>query len=132
MSTSIAFVSLGCDKNLIDSENMLGLLKEAGFNLIIDEAQAEVIVINTCCFIQEAQEESIDTILQMALYKKEGKCKALIVTGCMAERYKKETMQEISEIDGIIGTTAYDQIVPVIQKVLQGEKVEAFQIFIVI
>ncbi|NLP46238.1 MAG: 30S ribosomal protein S12 methylthiotransferase RimO [Epulopiscium sp.] len=126
MSTSIAFVSLGCDKNLIDSENMLGLLKEAGFNLIIDEAQAEVIVINTCCFIQEAQEESIDTILQMALYKKEGKCKALIVTGCMAERYKKEIMQEIPEIDGIIGTTAYDQIVPVIQKVLQGEKVEAF------
>ncbi len=127
MSTSIAFVSLGCDKNRIDSENMLGIVKKEGFEIVSDESQAEVIVVNTCCFIQEAQEESIENILQMSLYKKEGNCKVLIVTGCMAERYKKEILKEIPEVDGIIGTTGYDQIAVVIKKALQGEKVEAFE-----
>jgi len=127
VSTSIAFVSLGCDKNRIDSENMLGIVKKEGFEIVSDESQAEVIVVNTCCFIQEAQEESIENILQMSLYKKEGNCKVLIVTGCMAERYKKEILKEIPEVDGIIGTTGYDQIAVVIKKALQGEKVEAFE-----
>ncbi|NLL69589.1 MAG: 30S ribosomal protein S12 methylthiotransferase RimO [Epulopiscium sp.] len=123
----MAFVSLGCDKNRIDSENMLGIVKKEGFEIVSDESQAEVIVVNTCCFIQEAQEESIENILQMSLYKKEGNCKVLIVTGCMAERYKKEILKEIPEVDGIIGTTGYDQIAVVIKKALQGEKVEAFE-----
>lgn len=127
MSIPVTFVSLGCDKNLIDSENMLGLLHQAGFQIISDESQAEVIVVNTCCFIQDAQEESIENILEMSLYKKEGKCKALIVTGCMAERYKDEIIKEIPEVDGIVGTTGYDQIVSVIQQTLEGQKVKAFE-----
>ena len=89
------FISLGCDKNLVDSETMLGILGKEGYTFTDDETEAEVIVINTCCFINDAKEESINTILQMAEYRKEGSCKALIVTGCLAERYREEIMQEV-------------------------------------
>ena len=92
---NILFISLGCDKNLVDSEQMLGLLTQKGFTLTDDETQADVIVINTCCFIHDAKEESIQNILEMAEYRKSGRCKALIVTGCLAQRYKQEIIDEI-------------------------------------
>ena len=93
----VLFISLGCDKNLVDSEVMLGLLAEKGYQMTDDETEAEVIVINTCCFIHDAKEESIQTILEMAEYKKEGTLKALIVTGCLAQRYQQEILDEIPE-----------------------------------
>ncbi len=118
----ILFVSLGCDKNLVDTEEMLGLLRKDGFEFTNDETEADIIVINSCCFINDAKEESINTILEMAELKKEGKLKALIVTGCLAERYKDEVLKEIEEVDAIIGTASYDNIVTVIDNVLKGEK----------
>ena len=126
MPIRIAFVSLGCDKNLVDSEVMLGLLQKSGFVLISDESQADVLVVNTCCFIQDAKEESIESILEMAQYKKTGNCKALIVTGCMAERYKDEILSEIPEVDGVVGTTGYESIVEVVEEILQGKKIQMF------
>ena len=117
---NILFISLGCDKNLVDTEVMLGLLASRGHQMIDDEAQADVIVINTCCFINDAKEESIQTILEMADYKKEGRLKALIVTGCLAQRYKNEIIEEIPEVDAVLGTTSYDKIVEAIDEALQG------------
>ncbi len=118
----IIFISLGCDKNLVDSEVMLGLLRDKGYEFTDDEAEADVIVINTCCFIHDAKEESIQTILDMAEYKKPevGHCRALIVTGCLAQRYRAEMEQEIPEVDAIVGTTAYDQIADALKAVLDG------------
>ena len=100
----IIFISLGCDKNLVDSEVMLGLLRDKGYEFTDDEAEADVIVINTCCFIHDAKEESIQTILNMAEYKKSevGCCRALIVTGCLAQRSRDEMAQELPEVDAII------------------------------
>ncbi len=119
---NILFISLGCDKNLVDSEQMLGLLTQKGFTMTNDETQADVIVINTCCFIHDAKEESIQNILEMAEYRKAGRCKALIVTGCLAQRYKQEIIDEIEEVDAVVGTTAYDEIFDVIEKTLNGQK----------
>ena len=118
----ILFVSLGCDKNLVDTEEMLGLLRKEGYSFTNDEAEADVIIINSCCFINDAKEESINTILEMAELKKNGKLKALIVTGCLAERYREEILEEIEEVDGVLGTASYDNIVSVLNKVLDGEK----------
>ena len=119
-------ISLGCDKNLVDTEMMLGLLNKDGYEFTDDEQEADVIVINTCCFINDAKEESVNTILEMAELKKTGKCKALIVTGCLAQRYKQEIMDEIPEVDGILGTTTYDEISNVLAKALRGEHVSCF------
>ena len=119
---NILFVSLGCDKNLVDSEVMLGLLAQKGHQMVDSEEEADVIVVNTCCFINDAKEESIQTILEMAEYKKDGSIKALIVTGCLAQRYKQEIMDEIEEVDAILGTTSYDKIIEVIEEALQGHK----------
>ena len=119
----ILFISLGCDKNLVDTEMMLGQLSEEGFTFTDDETQAEVIVVNTCCFINDAKEESINTILEMAELKKQGHLKALVVTGCLAQRYKEEIQTEIPEVDCILGTTAIDQIVEAVKEVLDGQKV---------
>ena len=118
---NVFFASLGCDKNLVDSEHMLGELSKNGYTIIDDEAAADVIVINTCCFISDAKEESIRTILEMARWKKEGICKALVVTGCLAQRYKKEIEEEIPEVDAIVGTTAYDELPDVILRAAGGE-----------
>ncbi|MDD3413528.1 MAG: 30S ribosomal protein S12 methylthiotransferase RimO [Lachnospiraceae bacterium] len=118
----ILFVSLGCDKNLVDSEQMLGMLSEEGYEFTDSESEATVIVINTCCFIHDAKEESITTILDMAEYKKSGNCKALIVTGCLAQRYYDEIQEEIPEVDAIIGTTAFDEITKVVSGVIGGQK----------
>ena len=118
----LLFISLGCDKNLVDSEHMLGMLEEKGYTFTDEETEAEVIVINTCCFINDAKEESINTILEMAEYRKSGSCKALIVTGCLAERYRQEILKEIEEVDAVIGTTAYDSLPEILEQVFQGKK----------
>ena len=115
---NILFVSLGCDKNLVDSEKMLGLLNEAGYRVAQEESEADAIVVNTCCFIHDAKEESVETILEMAEWKKKGRLKALIVTGCMAQRYQDEIQQEIPEVDAVIGTTGYTEIVPILDEIL--------------
>lgn len=119
-------ISLGCDKNLVDTEMMLGLLNRDGYTFTDDEREADVIVINTCCFINDAKEESVNTILEMAELKKTGQLKALIVTGCMAERYKEEILEEIPEVDGILGTSTYDEISNVLKQALAGEHVQCF------
>ena len=119
----ILFISLGCDKNLVDTEMMLGQLSQEGFSFTDDEYEAEVIVVNTCCFINDAKEESINTILEMAELKKQGTLKALVVTGCLAQRYKEEIQTEIPEVDCILGTTAIDQIVEAVKEVLDGQNV---------
>ena len=103
---NILFISLGCDKNLVDSEVMLWLLDKKGSLIVDSEEDADIIVVNTCCFIHDAKEESIQTILEMAEYKKEGKLKALIVTGCLAQRYQQEIIDEIPEVDAVLGTTS--------------------------
>ena len=118
---NILFVSLGCDKNLVDSEVMLGLLAEKGYCFTDDEAQADVAVVNTCCFINDAKEESINTILDMAELKKSGKIKALLVTGCLAQRYREEIHKEIPEVDAILGTTAILSITKALDEVLSGK-----------
>lgn len=118
---NVLFISLGCDKNLVDSEVMIGLLADKGYQMTDDETQADVIVINTCCFIHDAKEESIQTILEMAEYKKTGTLKALIVTGCLAQRYQEEILEEIPEVDEVLGTTSYDKIVDAIQEALEGK-----------
>ena len=123
----LLFVSLGCDKNLVDSEEMLGLLTRKGFEIVDDETQAEVIIINTCCFINDAKEESVNTILEMAEYKKTGSCKALIVTGCMAQRYKNEIIEEVPEVDAVLGTTSYEDIYRAIQEAVDGKQFQEFK-----
>ena len=118
----ILFVSLGCDKNLADTESMLGLLASRGYEMTDDEAEADVIVINTCCFIHDAKEESIQNILDMAEYRKNGQAKALIVAGCLAQRYRQEILDEIPEVDEVLGTTAFDRILDAVDAALSGER----------
>lgn len=118
---NILFVSLGCDKNLVDTEVMLGILDSRGHRMVDDESDADVIVVNTCCFIHDAKEESIQTILEMAELKQEGSLKALIVTGCMAQRYQQEIIDEIPEVDAVLGTSSYDKIAEAIDEVLGGQ-----------
>lgn len=123
----ILFVSLGCDKNLVDTEVMLGLLSKEGFTFTDDENEADVIVVNTCCFIGDAKEESVNTILEMAEYKKAGNLKALIVTGCLAQRYKEEIIKEIEEVDAVLGTTSFDEIVTAVKEALEGHHLTNFK-----
>lgn len=123
----ILFISLGCDKNLADSEEMLGLLTAGGHEITDDETQADAIVINTCCFIKDAKEESVETILEMAEYKKTGSCHALIVTGCMAQRYQKEIIEEVPEVDAVLGTTSYGDIVKALEEAVAGNHFEEFR-----
>ncbi|MBE5927204.1 MAG: 30S ribosomal protein S12 methylthiotransferase RimO [Lachnospiraceae bacterium] len=120
----VLFVSLGCDKNLVDTEEMLGMLSESGYQFTNDEIEADIIVINSCCFINDAKEESINTIIEMGRYKEIGKCKGLIVTGCLAQRYSEEIRRELPEVDAIIGTSSYDAIVCAIEDVKNGIKKE--------
>ena len=116
------FISLGCDKNLTDSERMLGLLRREGYEFTDDETEAEVIVVNTCSFIGDAKEESVNTLLEMAEYKKTGVCRVLLAAGCLAQRYRQEILDEIPEVDGVIGTTAYDHIGQVLREALEGRR----------
>lgn len=124
---NLLFISLGCDKNLVDTEKMLGLLGHEGYSFVDDETIADVIVINTCCFIGDAKEESVNTILEMSRMKEEGQCKALIVTGCLAQRYKEEITTEIPEVDAVLGTTSYEEIAKAIRTALGGEKMHVFE-----
>ena len=123
----LLFISLGCDKNLVDTEKMLGLLGHEGYSFVDDETVADIIVVNTCCFIGDAKEESINTILDMARMKEEGQCKALIVTGCLAQRYKEEITTEIPEVDAVLGTTSYEEIAKAVKTALGGEKMHVFE-----
>lgn len=123
---NVLCVSLGCDKNLVDSEMMLGLLSREGYSFTDDEQEADIIVVNTCCFIGDAKEESVNTILEMAELKKTARCKALIVTGCLAQRYKQEILDEIPEVDGILGTSTYDEIAAVLKQILEGQQIACF------
>ena len=123
----ILFISLGCDKNLVGSEEMLYLLREKGYEITDDEENADIIVVNTCCFIHDAKEESIDTILEMGKYRLSGKVKALIVTGCLAQRYREEILKEIPEVDAVLGTASYDDILEAVEKTLKGEKYLSFR-----
>lgn len=122
MNAKISFVSLGCDKNLIDSEIMLGLIDEDGYTITYDDSEADIIIINSCGFIMDANQEAIDKVLEMADYKKEGHCKALIVTGCMAQRYKDEIFEALPEVDAVVGTGDFESIGDVIKRLLEGEK----------
>ena len=123
----LLFISLGCDKNLADSEEMLGILQSKGYEFTDDEREAEIIIINSCCFIQDAKEESINTILEMAQCKIHFKCRALIVTGCLAQRYQEEIYREIPEVDAILGTSSFDVIAEVAEQALQGGRPQIFK-----
>ena len=120
MNKKILFVSLGCDKNLVDSEMMLGMLLKNGYEFTDDEREADVVVVNTCCFINDAKEESINTILEMAKLRESGSIEGLIVAGCLAQRYREEIQKEIPEVDAIIGTMAIDEIVLTLEEVCKG------------
>ncbi len=123
----ILFVSLGCDKNLVDTEYMIGALRDAGHTFTNEEGKAQAIIINSCCFINDAKEESVNTILEMAEYKNAGSCKALIVTGCLAERYRSEIIKEIPEVDAVLGTNSYSEIVAALEEVQKGNPYELYQ-----
>lgn len=118
----LLFISLGCDKNLVDSEFMIGMLTKEGIELTDYEEEADIIIVNSCCFIGDAKEESINTILEMAEYRKNGNCKSLIVTGCLAQRYQDEIMKEIPEVDAILGTNSYDAIYDAVKETLNNNK----------
>ena len=121
---NVLMISLGCDKNLVDSEKMLGLLAEGGYTIVEEEAEADAIVINTCCFIHDAKEESIETILEMASWKEKGRLKALVITGCLAQRYKDEIAKELPEVDAVIGISGYTEIVPVLDALMREAQTE--------
>lgn len=127
MKKKILFVSLGCDKNLVDSEMMLGMLEQSGYEFTDDEGEADIVIINTCCFINDAKEESINTILEMAELKKSGSIEMLIVSGCLAERYREEIQTEIPEVDAILGTMAIDEIVRTVEEVSGGNGMNHFK-----
>ena len=116
----ILFVSLGCDKNLADTEMMLGILQKRGFGFTDDEEKADICIVNTCCFIGDAKEESIGTLLEMAQLRKEGRIKALIATGCLAQRYREEIRREIPEVDALVGTSAIEEIGDAVEEALSG------------
>ena len=119
--------SLGCDKNLCDTEHMLSLLSKAGYGFTDDESAADIIIVNSCCFIGDAQEESIEEILHLSRQKETGKCKALVVTGCLSERFQADFEQELPEVDGILGISSWDEIVPVVEEALQGRHPHVFK-----
>lgn len=122
---NVMLVSLGCDKNLVDSEMMLGMLSDAGYTITNEEEEAEVIIVNSCCFIMDAKEESINTLIELGTLKKTGKLMVLIAAGCLAQRYEKEIHEDLPEVDAVVGTTGMDQLVPVIESVLNHQKMDA-------
>ena len=126
MAVKVGMVSLGCAKNLVNGEQMLHLLQEAGYDITADLGETEVLIVNTCAFIDSAKQEAIDTILEFAELKKEGRLQKLLVTGCLSQRYRKEILKELPEVDGILGTGSYDEIVPAVAAALKGEKPQCF------
>ena len=123
----VLFASLGCDKNLVDTEYMIGILKDAGHTFTNEEAEAEAIVINSCCFINDAKEESVDTILEMAEYKDAGTLKALVVTGCLAERYREEIIREIPQVDAVLGSNSYGEIAAALEEAARGNRYQLYR-----
>ena len=123
----IAFVSLGCDKNLADTELMLEILRRKGYEFTDDAQEADAAVVNTCCFIGDAKEESINTVLELAELRREGRLKALVAAGCLAQRYGKEIREEIPEVDGLVGTAAIEDILEAVETALSGEKRDFFR-----
>ncbi|NPV52885.1 MAG: 30S ribosomal protein S12 methylthiotransferase RimO [Firmicutes bacterium] len=121
----VGIVSLGCAKNLVDAEIMLGLLKEAGYDIVADEQEADVLIVNTCGFIEPAKEEAIDTILDLAAWKERGNCRVLVVTGCLSQRYGRELLDEMPEVDAVVGTGEFNRIAGIVERVLAGERVFA-------
>ncbi len=126
MAVKVGMVSLGCAKNLVNGEQMLHLLRTSGYEITTDLAETEVLIVNTCAFIDSAKQEAIDTILEFAELKKEGRLKKLLVTGCLSQRYRKEILKELPEVDGILGTGSYDEIVPAVAAALRGETPQCF------
>lgn len=126
MKKKVLFQSLGCDKNLVDSEMMLGMLAESGYSFTDDENEADAVVVNTCCFIGDAKEESVNTILEMAELKKSGQVKALVVTGCLAQRYQEEIRREIEEVDAVIGTSAIKELPAVLDAAFKGKAKDCY------
>lgn len=122
----IMFISLGCDKNLVDSEVMLALLQEKGYSITNDENEADVCVINTCCFIGDAKEESIENIIELGKLKEKGRLKGIIVTGCLSQRYQKEIFNELPEVDAVLGTMSIESIVEAVDSVVDGRRYECF------
>ncbi len=118
----VFFVSLGCDKNLVDSEYMLGSLVEEGYQVTDDESEADVIVVNTCSFIHDARDESVENILEMLRYKEEGSCRALIVAGCLAQSYGKDILDELPQVDAVIGTNSLEALKEAIDKAYAGKR----------
>ena len=127
MSLKVGMISLGCNKNRVDSEIALGLLQDRGYTFTGDPAEADILMVNTCGFIEAAKEESIDAILEMAEYKKTGRCKVLVVTGCLAQRYEQSLLEEIPEIDLLMGVNQYEQLADAIDKALQGKRLSLCQ-----
>lgn len=127
MKKKVLFQSLGCDKNLVDSERMLGMLAESGYGFTDDESEADAVVVNTCCFIGDAKEESVNTILEMAELKKSGQVKALVVTGCLAQRYQEEIRKEIEEVDAVIGTSAIEELPAVLDAAFAGKAKDCYR-----
>ena len=125
MSHNIGMISLGCDKNRVDAEIMLGILKDRGHNIVANPDEADVLIVNTCGFIESAKQESIDTILEMAEYKN-SRCKLLIVTGCLAERYNTELLEELPEVDALLGIGDFDKIGDIIDRAFSGERAALF------
>ena len=125
--TKVGFVSLGCSKNLVDTEVMLRKLHDAGFEITPDETEAEIVVINTCGFIESAKQESIDNILDIAWLKKNGKCRGIIATGCLVERYREQVMDEMPELDALVGIGSIDKILDACRAVLAGKKYTSFE-----
>lgn len=126
MSINVGFISLGCPKNQVDAELMLSKIEKAGFNIVDVAYEADVVVINTCGFIEDAKKEAIDNILEMAELKKEGSISKIIVTGCLAERYKDEILKEFPEVDGVLGLGANSDIVNAVNSVMNGEIIGAY------
>ena len=124
---NIFFVSLGCDKNLVDSEMMLGILRDRGYHLVNDEAEADIIIVNTCSFILDAKEESIQTLIEMGMMKQEGRCRLLIAAGCLAQRYRDEIFENMPEVDAILGTASFDRIDELIQEALAEKGAKCFE-----
>ncbi len=124
---NIFFVSLGCDKNLVDSEMMLGILRDRGYHLVNDEAEADIIIVNTCSFILDAKEESIQTLIEMGMMKQEGRCRLLIAAGCLAQRYRDEIFENMPEVDAILGTASFDRIDELIQEALAQKGAKCFE-----
>ena len=122
MKTKVGVVSLGCDKNRVDTEVMLANLAAGGYEITSSPQDADVIIVNTCAFLESARKEAIETSLEMAGYKKRGKCRKVIITGCLGQKFGEEVFNELKEVDAVVGTDRYDEICDIVADTLNGER----------